>query len=126
MQGLIRVNGVEIPYPARGLDIMVATIVDSARNANGAVVGQKIGRDQYKLNALQWLWLTAEEWARILSLFSGFYVMVEFPDPVSNSWRTLKMYPGDRSAEPYWLDDVTGLPTHYRNCKVNLIDVGEA
>lgn len=126
MQGLIRVNGVEIPYPARGLDIMVATIVDSARNANGAVVGQKIGRDQYKLNSLQWLWLTAEQWATILSLFSGFYVTVEFPDPVTNSWRTLRMYPGDRSGEPYWLDDETGLPTHYRNCKVNLIDVGEA
>lgn len=54
MQSMIYVNGTAIPYPARGLEIMVATLVDSARNANGVVVGQKIGRDQYKLNALVW------------------------------------------------------------------------
>ena len=35
------------------------------------------------------------------------------------------MYPGDRSAEPYWLDPETGLPSLYVNCKVNIIDVGE-
>ena len=125
MAGLITVNGVDIPYPKRGLNIQVATLVDSARNANGVVVGQKIGRDQYKLNALEWPWLTAEEWSTILRLFNNFFVTVRFPDPVSNDWRTLRMYPGDRSAEPYWLRDNVGLPTHYRNCKVNIIDVGE-
>ena len=30
----------------------------------------------------------------------------------------------NRTAEPYWVDE-GGHPTHYRNCKVNLIDVGE-
>lgn len=123
-QAMIYVNGVAIPYPARGLEIMVATLVDSARNANGVVVGQKIGRDQYKLNSLQWPWLTAEQWSTILQLFSGFYATVKFPDPVSNSWKMIKMYPGDRSAEPYWVND-SGMPTHYTNCKVNIIDVGE-
>jgi len=73
MQHMIYINDVAIPYPARGLEIMVATLVDSARNANGTVVGQKIGRDQYKLNALQWPWLTAEQWSIILRCFSGFY-----------------------------------------------------
>ena len=103
---------------------MVATLVDSARNVNGTVVGQKIGRDQYKLNTLVWPWLSAEQWSSILKLFDNFYVTVRFPDPVNNAWKTMKMYPGDRSAEPYWIDD-EGLPTYYTNCKVNIIDVGE-
>ncbi len=49
---------------------------------------------------------------------------VTFIDPVTNSRKTIKMYCGDRTAEPYWVDD-DGKPTHYRNCKVNLIDTGE-
>jgi hypothetical protein len=124
MASMIYVNDVPIPYPARGLEIMVATLVDSARNANGTVVGQKIGRDQYKINALTWPWLTAAQWSMILRLFSGFYATVRFPDPVSGGWKTLKMYPGDRAAEPYWVGG-DGLPTHYTNCRVNIIDVGE-
>lgn len=34
------------------------------------------------------------------------------------------MYPGDRTGEPYYVDGNEN-PTHYRNCRVNLIDVGE-
>lgn len=124
MGAFIYINNVAVPYPARGLELMVATLVDSARNANGVVVGQKIGRDQYKINNLQWPWLTSTQWSQILTLFSGFYATVKFPDPVSGGWKTLRMYPGDRTAEPYWVDD-SGLPTHYRNCRVNIIDVGE-
>ena len=83
-----------------------------------------MGRDQYKIDGLEWSWLTAEQWSRILSALSGFFVYVTFVDPVSNSRKTIKMYPGDRTAEPYWVDK-SGKPTHYRNCKVNLIDCGE-
>ena len=124
MPSVIYINDVAVPCPKRGLEIMVATLVDSARNVNGTVVGQKIGRDQYKLNSLVWPWLSAEQWSSILKLFDNFYVTVRFPDPVNNAWKTMKMYPGDRSAEPYWIDD-KGLPTYYTNCKVNIIDVGE-
>ena len=121
----ITINGTAVPYPKRGLEFMTATIVDSARNANGATVGQKIGRDQYKIDNLEWPALTAQQWSTILKLFKNFYVTVQFPDQVNNTWKTLKMYPGDRRAEPYWIDDVTGLPTLYINCKVNIIDCGE-
>lgn len=120
----LAINGQEMPTPKRGLEPIVTTIVDAGRNANGAVVGQRIGRDMYKLNNLEWPWLTAEEWSRILSILSDFFVMVTFPDPVTNRLITLKMYCGDRTAEPYYLDD-SGMPTHYKDCKVNLIDTGE-
>ena len=107
----IAINGYELPPPKRGVAPIVTTIVDAGRDANGTVVGQRIGRDQYKLNELEWPWLTAAQY-------------VTFPDPVTNSRITIKMYPGDRTGEPYYVDGNEN-PTHYRNCRVNLIDVGE-
>lgn len=104
--------------------MIVTTVVDSGRNANGAVVGQRIGRDQYKIDALEWPYLSAAQWCAILSSMSDFFFYVTFHDPVTNALKTLKMYCGDRSAEPYWVDDSSN-PTYYINCKVNLIDTGE-
>ena len=43
----------------------------------------------------------------------------------TNSLITLRMYIGDRSATPYFIDTDTDLPTHYKECKFNIIDVGE-
>ncbi len=120
----LAINGHELPPCKRGVSPVVTTVVDAGRNANGTVVGQRVGRDQYKIDNLEWPWLTAEEWSRILRLVSGFFFFVTFNDPVTNARKTLKMYCGDRTAEPYWVDD-NGTPTHYRNCKVNLIDTGE-
>lgn len=119
----LAINGYELPPCKRGVNVIVTTVVDSARNSNGVVVGQRIGRDQYKVNDLEWSWLTAAQWQRILNLTSNFFFNVTFNDPVSGKLKTLRMYCGDRSAEPYWVDK-NGKPTHYRNCKVNLIDVG--
>lgn len=120
----ISVNGYDFPPPKRGVKPTVSTMVDAGRNANGTVVGQRVGRDQYKLDTLEWPWLEAQEWSNILRVLSNFFVYVTFLDPVSNAPITIKMYPGDRTAEPYWADG-SGNPTHYRNCKVNLIDCGE-
>ncbi len=120
----IEINGYELPPCKRGVSIVVTTVVNSGRNANGAVVAQKIGRDQYKIDGLEWAWLSADEWEYILTLLKNFFVRVTFTDPVSNKRKTIRMYCGDRTAEPYFVDD-SGKPTHYTNCKVNLIDTGE-
>lgn len=117
------INGNSIPSPKRGVHVTVTTVVDAGRNANGSVVGQKVGRDQYKIDGLEWPWLTAEQWEYILSLLNNFYVNVTFQDPVRNTMRTIRMYCGDRTGYPYWVDG-SGRPTHYRDCKVNLIDMG--
>ena len=105
MASFIKINGNPYPCPRRGLNLMVATIVDAARNANAVTVGQVVGREQQK--------------------FKNFYVTVSYPDMVNNTWTERKMYPGDRTAEPFHLDPVTQLPLDYINCKVNLIDCGE-
>lgn len=120
----LAINGYELPPPKRGVHPIVTTVVDAGRNANGTVVGQRIGRDQYKIDGLEWSWLSAAQWSKLLSLLNNFFVMVTFVDPVTGNRRTIKMYPGDRTAEPYWVDD-SGKPTFYRNCKFNLIDTGE-
>lgn len=119
----LKIGSYELPPCKRGVNILVTTVVDSARNVNGVVVGQKIGRDQYKIDSLEWAWLTAAQWGRILQEMSSFYFNVTFPDPVTNQMKTIKMYCGDRTATPYWIDS-NGKPTHYKDCKVNLIDTG--
>lgn len=125
MASFIKINGRDYPCPRRGLNLMTATIVDSARNANAVVVGQVVGREQQKIDRLEWAYLTAEQWSSILKEFKNFYVTVTYPDMVNNTWTTRKMYPSDRTAEPFHLDPVTQLPIDYINCKVNLIDCGE-
>lgn len=120
----LKINGYELPPPKRGVKPTISTIVDAGRNANGTVVSQRVGRDLYKIDGLEWPWLTAEEWGNILKILEQFFVYVTFIDPVSNTEKTLKMYCGDRTAEPYWVDE-NGHPTHYKDCKFNLIDIGE-
>ena len=120
----LAINGYELPPPKRGVSVIVTTVVDAGRDANGAVIGQRVGRDQYKIDGLEWPWLTAAQWERILSILSNFFVYVTFNDPVTNGRKTIKMYCGDRTGQPYLVDG-NGRPTHYRDCKVNLIDVGE-
>ena len=120
----IAINGYELPPCKRGVSIVVTTAVDSGRDANGAVVGQRVGRDQYKIDGLEWAWLTAEQWSAIQTSMKDFFFYVTCKDPVGNGTKTVKMYCGDRTGEPYWVDE-DGNPTHYCNCKVNLIDTGE-
>lgn len=120
----IYVNEKPFPSPKRGLAFLVTTNVNATRNALGEFIGQKVGRDQHKLNNLEWPVLDAATWASMLQEFdSSFVVTVRYPDMVKNQWTTRLMYPGDRSAEPYEVDE-EGFPTKYINCKVNLIDCG--
>lgn len=120
----IAINGHPLPPPKRGVSVVIITVVNGGRNANGALVGQKIGRDQYKIDGLEWPWLTAAQWGHILSLLTDYRVNVTFNDPLTEEKKTIKMYPGDRTGDPYWVDK-NDKPTHYTNCKVNLIDTGE-
>ena len=43
------INGVKFPCPAVGMQIVRSQAVDSGRNANGAVVGQLVGRKLWKI-----------------------------------------------------------------------------
>ena len=80
----LAINGYELPPPKRGVNVIVTTVVNSGRDANGAVVGQRVGRDQYKIDGLEWAWLTAEQWENILNSMEDFCFQVTFINPVIN------------------------------------------
>lgn len=119
----IMINEKEFPAPDIGANLIVATNVSDGKNASGEFVGQKVGRDQYKVDGLQWKMLDAATWSEILKEFSSFVVTARIPDMVNNRFVTLRMYPGNRTATPIAFDK-DGLPAMYQDCKVNLIDCG--
>lgn len=120
---VITINGREFPSPDIGGNLVVATNVSNGKNALGEFIGQRVGRDQYKFENLQWKFLPAETWAAMLQEFDKFVVTARIPDMVRNRMMTIRMYPGNRTAEPVEFD-ADGLPTMYRDCKVNIIDCG--
>ena len=120
---IITINGRTFPGPDVGGKLTVATNVSQGKNALGEFVGQKVGWDQYKFDSLQWKQLDAKTWSDMLKEFEKFVVIARIPDMVNNDWMTLKMYPGNRTAEPIAFD-ADGLPTLYQNCKVNIVDCG--
>lgn len=119
----ITINGKEFPAPDIGGNLVVATNVSAGKNAKGEFVGQKVGRDQHKFDALQWKSLDAKTWADMLQEFDKFVVVAKIPDMVHNRFQTIRMYPGNRTATPIAFDKA-GLPTMYRDCKVNIVDCG--
>lgn len=119
----IIINEKEFPAPDIGANLIVATNVSDGKNADGELVGQKVGRDQYKVDNMQWKFLDAATWGAMLQEFNSFIVTARIPDMVNNRFMAIRMYPGNRTATPVAFDD-DGLPTLYRDCKVNLIDCG--
>lgn len=120
---VITINGREFPSPDIGGNLVVATNVSEGKNALGEFIGQRVGRDQHKFENLQWKFLPAETWAAMLQEFDQFVVTAKIPDMVHNRTMTIRLYPGNRTATPVEFD-ADGLPTMYKDCKVNLIDAG--
>ena len=118
---LIIVNGVQLPCPAPGMQIVRSQAVDSGRNTNGQVVAQLVGRKLWKINNLQWNGLSASDWKQIQDALAPFFVNVTFTGD-DNVRRTIMMYPGDTSGEPLFVDGVSY--RNYRSCSFNLIDCG--
>ena len=120
---VITINGKAFPAPDIGGSLVVATNVSDGKNASGEFVGQKVGRDQYKFDSLQWTFLDAKTWSEMLKEFSQIVVTARIPDMVNNRFMTIRMYPGNRTATPVEFDE-NGLPLKYKDCKVNLVDCG--
>ena len=124
MSSFLNVNGVDFPVPRVGFQYIVSTTVDSGRNTNGQVVGQKLGRDLIKLDSMEWVGLDPETWQAMLAAVEDFFVPVTFEEYRTGKPTTIIMYPGDRTAKPLFADEDSFLITKYENCKFNLIDTG--
>lgn len=124
LTSFLNVNGVDFPCPKTGFQYIISTTVNAGRNANNAVIGQRVGRDLYKFNAMSWAMLEPEVWQMMLRATEPFYVPVTFEDYRTGEPITITMYPGDRTATPLFVDKNTHKITKYEKCQFNLIDAG--
>lgn len=124
MSAFLNVNGYDYPCPRYGFQYTISTVVDGGRNVNGAVVGQRIGRDLYKLDQLQWACLEPAQRMMILQSLEPFYVPVTFEDFRTGQPITIIMYPGDRTGKPLFVDQITHMVTKDESLAFNLIDCG--
>lgn len=122
MAALVSIGGFDFPEPST-YNATTSTIVDSARNVSGYVVGSVIRNDVAKIE-LTWRYLTADQWAGILSLFSNsFYNKVSFLNQVTNSFDERDMYVSDRNAGMWRRDPQSGTVLGYSNCSLSLVEV---
>lgn len=122
MAALVTVAGRELPEPSE-YSANTATLVDSARNVSGYVIGAVIRSDVAKVE-LKWRYLTVEQWANILSLFtSNFYAPVRFFNQSTGTYTTREMYVGDRLASMWRRHPSTGEVMGWIDCSLSLVEV---
>lgn len=122
MAALVTIGGFEFPEPS-AYNATTSTIVDSARNVQGRVVGAVVRNDVAKIE-LSWKYLTAQQWATILTLFNNsFYNEVRFLNQATNSYTTRTMYVSDRQAGMWRRDPRTGEVMGYVGCQLSLVEV---
>ena len=121
---MIWINSIELPDPDRGLKIARQQLVDSARNALGQVVAQKVNRRLHKLEGLKWTYLPAATWRAVLTEIEKFTGTVQFWDARTNALLEIQVYWGDASEEPFEVNMATGEVLSYINCECNIIDMG--
>ena len=122
MAALVSIGGFDFPEPST-YNATTSTIVDSARNVSGFVVGAVVRHDVAKID-MSWKYLTAYQWSRILSLFSSsFYNEVTFLNQVTNDYTTRTMYVSDRNAGMWRRDPQSGAVLGYTGASLSLVEV---
>lgn len=122
MTDLVTVAGVALPEPSE-YSANTSTIVDSGRNVQGYVIGAVVRHDVAKVE-LKWRYLTAQQWANVLSLFTNnFYNDVSFFNQATAKYETRQMYVGDRSAGMWRRHPVSGEVMGFTDCKLSLVEV---
>lgn len=125
-RALVSVNGYDFPEPAT-YSGNTSTLVDSARNAQGVMIGSVIRDDIAKVE-LSWRYLTVEQWASIQKCFrqsSGgkFINLVTFFDQSVGGWVTKEMYVSDRKSGMWRRDPKTGDVLGWTDCSFSLVEV---
>lgn len=122
MEALVTIGGYNFPEPST-YSATTSTIVDSARNVAGFVVGSVIRYDVAKIE-MTWRYLTAEQWAAILSKFAtSFYNNVRFYNQTTANYEVREMYCSDRTAGMWRRNPDTGAVMGWTNCTLSLVEV---
>lgn len=130
---------VDLPTPS-DYDASSSTLVDSARNSEGVVVGEVIKEDVAKIE-LAWNYLTVAQYSLIAQLFDtkyggNFFNYVSFFDVIKGDFDSANsdvpnitthrvFYPNDRKVKFAHITlDENGKPKGYTNVSLHLIDTG--
>jgi hypothetical protein len=123
---LVTVGGVTLPEPST-YKANTSTLVDSARNVQGKMIGSVVRDDVAKVE-LSWRYLPVEEWARIGKLFKtasggNFINSVTFFDQTEGNYVTREMYCSDRTSGMWRRDPNTGAVMGWTECHLALVEV---
>lgn len=126
IKALVTVGGVALPEPS-SYNAQTSTLVDSARNVQGKMIGAVVRDDVAKVE-LSWRYLSVEEWARIGKLFKtatggNFINSVTFFDQTEGDYVTRDMYCSDRTSGMWRRNPQTGAVMGWTECSLNLIEV---
>lgn len=113
-----------IPFPSSA-PFETAVNVDSARNQNGEMVGQEVGRPIDK-QSMTFNVMSRDKWWEINNWIDshGIKFWCYYFNHNRGIWQSKQFYCGNRTCEPFKIDAATGVPAFYRNCKINVIDMG--
>lgn len=128
-------TGFAVPTPSTYIG-NTATVVDSARNTDGFMIGTVIRNGVAKIQ-MTWNFITADDWAAMLQQFEpdyggAFVRSVTFFNQTSGTLETRTMYVGDRTSSGSFLlynaentPDAAhiGLPRGYLGAQFSLIEV---
>lgn len=125
MRPLLSIGSYDVPAPST-YSSTTATVVDSARNAKGVVIGAVI-RDGVAKVECTWRFITAQDWADLLRQFDmkrggSFYNNVTFFNQDTNDWETREMYVSDRTAQIF-LRNKQGEIRGYVDARIALVEV---
>lgn len=126
INALVYVNDNALPEPSEYYG-GTSTLVDSARNVSGYMVGSVIRDDVAKVE-LRWRYLTVAQWAYVNQLFSrnhggNFFNNVMFFDQTAGDYITRRMYVGDRKSGMWRRDPETGNVMGWTDCSLSLVEV---
>lgn len=126
MNDLVTIAGTPLPEPS-SYDGFTSTVVDSSRNVRGYMVGAVVRDDIAKIE-ITWKYLTVQQWADILQLFTvsqggSFINEVTFFDQTTGNYNTRTMYVSDRKAGMWRRHPATGAIMGFTNCSLSLVEV---
>lgn len=122
-KALVSIGGTPIKDPSE-YEANTATIVNSARNTDGYMIGGVIRDDVAKIT-MSWRYISVQDWANILQMFKGktnFTRSVEFFNQVTGTWETRQMYVSDRNAKIF-KRDINNNIMGYLGARLALIEV---
>lgn len=125
-RALVSVGNYDFPEPS-AYSGNTSTLVDSARNAQGVMIGAVLRDDVAKVE-ISWKYLTVEQWARAQKCFrqsSGgkFINLVSFFDQSVGGWVTKEMYVSDRKSGMWRRDPENGDILGWTDCALSLVEV---